>query len=563
MPCHRRFGLVLGALSACLVGAEPAQVRLAGPAHGSLWIAWNEAGRYTLDLPAGWSYEVPESCVARLLFVGGETATLEPETRLEAESALRLQCRARALRGEIDGHLTVVADADRLEFGPGAVFLSRHASFGNEGRAEVSALAIDGAPPLEFRFERDFAVAAETIEWRSGGDPVPLVLCQLPGFGAVETGSLSRLGLWSPTGLQLDWKRQDGLSLLADDVAWANVNGLTPSRARVVAELPRAALVLRRASFASPPPLKRRARLREVAGGLAEQVVLRIDGEPGLARFGAADTPLGLEAALDELARRRGEGGSGLVHSIRARLLPAWFGLWYDADAGAEVTRETATLARFTALYSQATAEARPRLVSWLSGQPSRAGVTLAAPEALAGALAELVTALSADDARQRAFLSVYLSDLLTAAAGAPVSYDFPDQLYGSAPQAAQVDLPALRELLAHQAATPLQSHLDAALTAPEVVEEVSFERLGPGFAQPVDLRLEIDRHTPVGRHRFDLVVLVGGAEMRREPLEIEVQRSWFELFEIGLVVGLPALLLAFIGTRLAQARPRPADDDA
>ncbi|NUQ01414.1 MAG: hypothetical protein HUU35_16345, partial [Armatimonadetes bacterium] len=258
---------------------------------------------------------------------------------------------------------------------------------------------------------------------------------------------------------------------------------------------------------------------------------------------------------------RAGSGQAGddrLAGLIRDYLVPLWFGLWYDSNLATETVREPPSLARFRQAYAAAVAASRPQLVAKLAPLASSPGLSLAQPQAMATALAELVDSLAVHEPRTAVWWSVYLSDLLSTVARAPVCYWRSDQrLEGSVGQAAEVTMAALHKAAAART-TGLQRELQAAEERAGAVDEVEVARLAPRSTLPLGLMVEAGRATPVGVYQAE--VRLRGAGESRIPLTIRVTPSYGSIallvLAIVLPLGLGAVLLRRLG-RLATKRGR------
>ncbi len=543
-------------------GGEPVRITLAGVPNGAVWIGWNESGVYDLSLPPEWELSVGEHDTVRVMFGDESTADLPGGTRLRCVGTARIRCRAPALRGDEGRRLTVSLATDRIHFSEGARFRCADEQLGPTGEAEVVALALFGGGPLALVYPDEFRVEVDRFEWQAPqGDDEPAGATLATAGDAPLPESLptpvTRLGAWSARPLRVAWSSSARMTVESSDLDWLEVNQETARRGGLHYQAARGTVRLRRATFAGRALVRLPARLREPEGLLAEDVVVSVDGPPGLAGFSSANTRDGLDAVLDEFGDGR-DGGSTLPRAIDEYLLPAWFGLWYDARTAREVTRETATTAQFAAAYGAAVEQSRGPLLEWLEGRPDPGG-SLAQPEPMLAALREAVDQLAGDEPRARIWWSVYLTDLLSAAADGPVDFWYPDRLSGAPAEPGEVTLTALARHLRRHESTPLLDRLRTAAGRGEPLDTVRFDRLGPGAEQPLDLLVDVGRGTPAGEYRLSIEVRSRDGYRAEAPLTVEVLPSYGSLLFLALLVAVPVGAVAFTAGRAgARRRTRP-----
>ncbi|MCC7492478.1 MAG: hypothetical protein IT204_09040 [Fimbriimonadaceae bacterium] len=552
--------ILLSGLATSAEAAGRAALQLTRVPAGSEFIGWNEDATCVLPLPAGWQVEAPERGVVRCRLAEGATFELQEGESLRLRGAARPSLRAGFVRGRQSGDEVVLAlEARRIDFAGGALFEGEASGIGRTGQGIVTRLDWTAPRAVELRYAEPLLVTFDRLQWQAAsGHSATVAAAVLP----VQPwpSRLRACGLWSPAGVKVE-VGGGSLAAEAEALGWLQLDGQTVRPQPVDLSLPRAELWVRQPTLRARARVALAGRLREPSGLLAEDVLLTVDGAPGLVGYQAAAGPAALETALTRLDEQRsGAGHAGeepLVGVLRDYLLPAWYGLWYHPD-GREELRLAPALARFTSDYAAAVTAAAPRLRGYLSNQAGAAReLTLAQTDEARLALAAMVNHLAGQDTKLAIWWSVYLSDLLSDLAGAAVCYWHGEQtLTSAAADPGRVRLGALADRLDANWPTGLQQFLAVAVEQAGQAPELRFQRLAPDEAVAVGVLVEVQRGTPVGRYEAHLGL---AGQDHSAPLVVHVQPSLGRVALVGLAAAVPfALLLAAAGRVGRRRRQGP-----
>ncbi len=533
--------------------AETAMVRLVDIRAGSEWIGWNESGTYRVSLPAGLRLG-PVTGAGTVQWADGRVTEVAEGTSLRLAERTSATVAAGYLHGRHRrGGVALDCTARRIEFPGGARLEGDGEVLGPDEGGQVVALRYREPLALELDYDEPVEAELDKVEWRAAGEARAERLA-LAGF---PTGDepIHSLGLWAAAGGQV-LCAADRFYARAERFDWVRVNGRAAAAAPPVLDAPRASVAVRRSSVRGSARVVLPMALSERGGQVAERVTVEVSGAPGVVGLSAADEAGGLEAALQRLdLERAGAGAPGedrLAATIRDYLVPAWYGLWYDAENAREVVFDPPGLRAFAERYRQAVAAERGRLVDWVARHEAElAGVSLARPERLSEVLGGLIRDVAQGDPGRLAWWSVYLSDLMTDLAEGAVTYDWAAGRLSGAPEAAAaVTLPALAHRARKSLATPLTQFLDREVAGAALVDRLSFERLPARGRRELALVVETGRDTPRGSYRAE--VSSGGAPP--VTVTVRVLPGLLDVALTALAVLVPLALVLLSVSRVGRA---------